>query len=154
MKYIIDQIKTQLKSGLGQKIRYYYTGEPEILPKEVVSRGYVCIKPITDNTELVETQTDQGLYTIQIVVGRDVRREWNKKPDEFMTTKWLMEIVQNTDSNGDLQTDTIKYILRDNLTSIGKVHVMSIDYEDKQRGEEYTSEARITLEILTIRRLI
>lgn len=153
MKYIVNQIKNAIESGLGNKIGYYYIGRPDILPKEVASRGYVCISPISDVTELVQTQTDRGIYTIMVIVGRDVRNEWNQLPQKVGTTKWLMDIVQNTDENGILKVDTIKYILRNNLVQIGKVHIMSINYRDVTTQEQYVKEAQIELEITTLRTL-
>jgi hypothetical protein len=153
MKYIIDQIKTAISTGLGTKIQYYYIGRPQILPKEVAMRGYIAISPQSDSTDLVQTQTDQGIYRVEVEVGRDVRNEWNQLPQKVGTTKWLMEIVQNTDSNGILETDTVKYILRNNLTQIGKTHIMSITYEDMEVQEQYVKVARILLEITTLRSL-
>jgi hypothetical protein len=142
MKYIIDQIKTVIQAGLGTKIQYYYIGRPQILPKEVAMRGYIAIDPMSDETSLTQTQTDMGVYRVMVMVGRDVRNEWNQLPQKVGTTKWLMEIVQNTDDAGLLKTDTIKYILRNNLTQIGKTHIMSISYEDVEVQEQYDKEAK------------
>lgn len=154
MKYIIDLILDKLKGGIDRNdIAYYYFGEPELLPREVVSRGFCCVKPVNDQTSLVETQRDQGLFTIEVVVGKLVSSEWNKLPDEFGTTSWLVDVVEGTNSDGSLKQDTIKYVLRDNLTDIGKTHDLTIDYDNKQRGEDYTSEARLRLELLTLRLL-
>jgi hypothetical protein len=153
MNYIVNQIKTAIEAGLGNKIGYYYIGRPQILPKEVAMRGYISISPLSDETTLVQTQTDQGIYRVEIEVGRDVRNEWNQMPQKVGTTKWLMEIVQNTDTNGSLQTNTIKYILRNNLVQIGKTHIMSITYEDMEVQEQYVKVAKILLEITTLRSL-
>lgn len=153
MKYIIDKIKTVIENGLGNKIGYYYIGRPHILPKEVAMRGYIAISPLEDETNLVQTQTDQGIYRVEIEVGRDVRNEWNQMPQKVGTTKWLMEIVQNTDENGLLKNDTIKYVLRNNLVQIGKTHIMSISYDDIEVEEQYMKIAKILLEITTLRNL-
>ena len=86
MNYIVNQIKTAIEAGLGNKIGYYYIGRPQILPKEVAMRGYISISPLSDETTLVQTQTDQGVYRVEIEVGRDVRNEWNQMPQKVGTT--------------------------------------------------------------------
>lgn len=147
MNYIINLIRDKLQTGLGDKIKYFYVGDPLNLPSEVLEKGCILISPDTQDVALTDTQMDTDTDLVTITVLKDMRQEFNKKPQEMVGTAWLMDIIDGRDSTGSLKPNSIRSIMRKSLTEIGQVHTLRIEYGVSQRGEILARAAVITARV-------
>lgn len=136
MEYYINKIKDKLQAGLRKKVKYFYVGDPMVIPQEILVQGVITITPVTNSVDVADTGTDRDSMQIKIQVMKDLRQDYNKQPQEVVTTGWLMDIVEGRNSTGALKSDTIRKILRDNLVTIGIVSDLEIGYDTEDRGEQ------------------
>lgn len=150
MNYYLDVIRNKLQGAIGDRIKYFYIGDPLYLPAEVLEKGCVLISPNSQSSQLQDTQMDSDEYVVSITVLKDMRQEYNKKPQEVVSTAWLMDIIDGRDGNGALKQNTIRSIMRKSLTEIGLTHTFSVEYGTSQRDEVLARAAVVTIRLSDI----
>lgn len=128
MPHYLEKTRTLLEAALKDKIRYYYVGDPIILPNDVTEHGAIIISPTNTEFSVADTGRDDKRLGLTVTVVKDMRQEFNKTPQEVVGTKWLVEIMEGTDDSGNLRTDTVAYVLRSNLDTLGENADLSIRY--------------------------
>lgn len=151
MNEIVEEIISVLKANLPKnRVRYYFNGDPG----EIASAHLpACIvMPSSSNYRPRWTGYDEVRYTITVILVDDARKYFNKPPEQVTGVKWLMETMEGT-TNGQLNTDSILYLLRNKVTLNGKVTEGNIvsrpEYGFRPRGEVFGLEAQVVVEYLT-----
>lgn len=148
-KYV-TKIRELLKAGIpASKIEYYYIGNPRNISSAEAERGFVIIDPQPITTTIADNWNDSEEGEIDVIVGVQSRSNNNMiretEGDDQEALLEAMELMEGVDSNGNLKTDTVKYILRNNITKIGiNQPTMVTDYTN-QRDENYIYAIKLTI---------
>jgi len=147
MFYYVNKLKEILEQNLGDKVGYYLVGTIENIPKEVASSNFILLRPVSSIIEVADTQRDSVRGLIEVYVGTDIRKNWDE--DDY-TTAFLvdcMDIMEGTNDNGVLNTNTVLAQVRQNICSSWiNQSSLEVDYTN-QRDEEYTYTIKLTVEI-------
>ena len=144
MQRIIDEIIEKLKDALSPEIKAFYQGDPIAPP----ANNLPCVYVEGDSQEVSAgaTGTDEIVHAIGIGIIIDKRAELGKNPDENVSHRKLIELVENRDTAGLYKGNTIIGILRSNFTLSNIVHnqILRVEYGIRERGDVITAEARVT----------
>lgn len=148
MIYYLNKIRDLLRAGISEdKVKYIIIGEPQNIPTDVAELGFILIIPGEEVTTPADSQRDQSVLPVDIVAGVSVREDYNSTDydQEYLISS--LDVLEGIDDNGNLKEDTVKYILRKYLTSIGlNQPEMTID-PTNQRAEQYIYAAKLSTTI-------
>ena len=103
-------------------------------------------------TNILNNQRDEHTHFINVSLVIDAQTYFNATPDTMVGTEFLMETMEGEDSNGNISSNTILGVLRENLNldSNRKIsNISSIDYTVRQRTDSLiTLEVAANLEIV------
>lgn len=150
MKKSIDLLKTKLKEKLNGLVKNFYIGDPFIFPKSTLPA--IIINPNSTETNILDNQRDEHTHFINVSLVIDAQTYFNATPDTMVGTEFLMETMEGEDSDGNISSNTILGVLRENLNlgSNRKIsNISSIDYTVRQRTDSLiTLEVAANLEIV------
>jgi len=145
MKKSIELLKTKLQAKLTGRVKAFYTGDPYILPESVLPA--LIINPVRTDTDVLDNQRDSHIHYIDVIIITDARRYFNKNPNEMTGSSFLMETMENENTDGTLDDNSVLGVLRKNLNNLGTNrfinNIESIDYTLRKRAEDL-----ITLEAI------
>lgn len=149
MQKSIELLKTKLENKLKGKISSFYIGDPYIIPMSLMP--CIMINPLRTETNVADNQRDVHSHFINVALVIDAMQFFDATPTKMVGCSYLMETMEKEDSDGNIDTNSILGILRDNLNlasnrSIG--NISSIDYTVRKRTDQLiTLEAIASLEI-------
>lgn len=149
-----DIIRTNIGTG---KVKKVFIGDPAMIPESQLP--CIAIVPVSTETNVADTGRDKNTFNIDIVAIENIKNYFGKTPDEMIGIKALVDIMEERNSSGTLQSDTVLYQLRDNLTLGDNWQIdnlSTIEYsragEGRPRPEQLiTIEASIRLTITRFR---
>lgn len=137
METAIKLIKALLEAKMSGKIKYFYVGDPILIPES--SLPCIAIAPNSSSAEVADNARDLRTHTIDISLIIDARQYFNKTPNEMVGTTYLMETMSKELADGSVDPASILGILRDNL-SLSTNHfisdAVSIDYTTRRRTDD------------------
>lgn len=149
MNYIIDLMLQHLENGLkGRDIQYFFFGIPETeVSKEVFNKGAIFINPVDSSIEAVTTGiTDEETHTIEIVLAKNMQTKVYQNAQQETGVKFLNRVMDGRDSANNLSTNTIRYIIRNNIRAYGiRQPTISIKYDDGRFKAEGVVTATLTI---------
>ena len=152
----LEKIRDLLKETFGTVFKEYVIDDPNLVPFS--SLPLIAVAPIHTDIDVVDTGRDTFTYAIDVILIIDAKQELLKYKKEMVGTQFLTEIMEARDDNGNLQANTILYVLRNNLT-LGSnwyiENISSIDYSLRTRttegGEQFvTKEAACRLSVIQV----
>lgn len=146
----LSLVKTRdlLKDTFGDLFKGYFIDSPNLVIFSELPALFIA--PITSASVLADTVRDTQTYTIDVGVIIDAKQELRKYKKEMVGTQFLTEIMEAKDSDGQLKTNTVLYVLRNNLTLDSNWMMgneTSIDYSMSRRaapeGEQWTTKEAV-----------
>jgi len=123
MNEILDQLRTTLSTSLTNRgITTFFKGVQEIYNQHDLPM--VCVYPIGTKQSHSGTVRDSVEYNIgiQVVVSLKSYLDMNNgQGTQLDTLDALIDIVEERETDGDAKTNTIFYIINNNLTIGSKV---------------------------------
>jgi len=151
----LKKIRDSIKDVLGDSIREYILDDPNLTPKS--SLPCLCVAPIATGINIADTARDIWTYDIDVILIIDASRELKKYKQEIIGTQYLIDKMEAKNSSGILQSNTILYILRNDLElgdnwSIGNIGAInySLRTRDTEPDQYVVKEARLNLTVTRI----
>lgn len=153
MKKLLKTILTDLENieNIKKDIGYFYLGIPDRVDNKVLDSGMLCLRPDLNTSVPITTGIkEQNDIDLKIIVAKQMKnknyRNAQETGDEFM-----MRVIEDTDENNSLKTNTIKYTLRQNIRNYGKKqNDMSITYDSQEFTNAGVITATINLSVVDI----
>jgi len=149
MIFIIDKILEDLESNLEKRdVQYYIFGLPEIeIGKDITNKGAVFVKPVsTDITQIATGLIDQPTHTIEVILTKNMQLKVYRSADQETGDLFLARIMDGREADGSLKTNTIRYIIRNNLQRYGvRQPDISITYNDDRIPGDENVTATLTI---------
>ena len=145
-----------MEETFGDSLRETFLSDPALIPFS--STPCLCVAPIATDIDILDSAKDQWIYTIDIILIIDARRELKKFKQEVIGTQYLTETMEAKTSAGMLKANTILYVLRDNLRLGDNWYINNIgriDYASRMRttavGEQWVcKEAVLRLSVVRV----
>ncbi len=137
MNYIINKIITNLDASISKKdVQYFYFGHSYSYSNDVLNKGIIEVKPESSDIESLTTGIiDQNTNTIKIILAKSIKTEGYKNAKEETLLSWASRVCDGREADGSLKTNSIRYVLRNNMRSYGTVQrSLSIEYDSKEDG--------------------
>ena len=141
-----------MKDTFGDLFKEYWIDNPSLVVFSSLPALYVA--PISTALDVADSAKDIWTYTIDVGVIIDAKQELLKFKKEMVGTQFLTEIMEGKNADGTLKTNSIIYVLRNNL-NLGSNWMMgnslSMSYEMARRAgptEQWITKevaARITV---------
>jgi hypothetical protein len=149
MKTSITLLRNALKSKLSSRIKYFYIGDPVLIPESLMP--CITISPNRTETDFADSGRDKHSHVIDIALIINAKTYFNAAPEKMVGSEFLMEIMSLENTDGSLSDNSILGVLRDNL-SLGSNrwinNISSIDYSVRRRTEDLiTLEAVVTVQV-------
>ena len=149
MKNIIDKMLVDLESNMNKDdVQYFVYGLPNIqVYKEMLRKGAIFIKPVTSSITPITTGiTDEGQNEIDIVLAKDMQIKVYRDPKQETGDKFLNRVMDGREADGSPKTNTIRYIIRNNLQKYGVLQPsVAITYDDNRIDSMATVTATMTV---------
>lgn len=149
MKKSLEILKTRLEPRLKGKVKAFFIGDPPIIPESYLP--CIVLNPTRTETDIVDNGRDLHKHNIDIHIVIDARQYFDATPEKMVGSIFLMETMENEDVNGNIDSNSILGVLRDNLdlgTNRYIENISAIDYTVRKRTEDLiTLEAILHLEI-------
>ena len=151
MNEILDQLRTTFSTTFGSTFLTYFKGE--IRSPAIDDMPILTVIPISTAQEHSGTLRDKVVYTIAVEVQISVKQYLDNSAGQgtqLDTLDALIDHIEQRESDGDLQTDTVMGIINANLTVTNKVLFtdnMKVDYEQYLLDNKFpVAKARVTFE--------
>lgn len=148
MNQLITNMLRDLENGISKSdVQYYYFGKPLEPGKDVLNGGAIMVMPVSTETRAVTTGiTDEDLFTVQIMLAKNLQAEFYRNAQKESGAEFLTRVMEGRDSNGVLQTNTIKHIVRSNFRQWGlKQEEVGIEYDTNDVSLEGAATAVMTV---------
>lgn len=148
MNYIINKIIADLKANIDSKdVQYVYFGHSYALSVDVLNKGVIEVIPVSSDISSITTGTiDLNVNTIHIVLLKNFKTEAYINASRESAADYLTRVVDGRLADGSLKTDSIRYILRNNMRDYGTIQrSMAIEYSSQDSNYEGAASAKITL---------
>jgi hypothetical protein len=148
MNNIINKIIEDLKNNIDKKdVQYFYFGHSYSLSIDVLNKGVIEVIPRTTEISSVTTGTiDESVNTIEIILLKSFKTEAYINASRESASDYLTRVIDGRNADGSLKTNSIRYILRNNMRDYGTIQRnMSIEYDSKDSDYEGAVSAKITL---------
>lgn len=123
MNEILDQLRTTLASALtGRGIVTFFKGKQAIPAQD--NLPMIMIYPVATRQKHTGTVRDDAEYDIAIEVVVSLKQYFdntNGQGNQLDALEALVDIVEERESDGDAKTNTLTYIINNNITVSGKV---------------------------------
>ena len=110
----LQKIKNLMQETFGDLFKEYWVDSPSLVIFSSLPALYVA--PVSTSLDIADSSRDIWTYTIDVGVIIDAKQELLKFKKEMVGTQFLTEIMEGKDDNGLLKSNTIIYVLRNNLT--------------------------------------
>lgn len=107
------KIRDNMRDIFGDLFREYWIDSPSLIIFSSLPALYVA--PVSTSLDVADNQRDIWTYTLDVGVIIDAKQELLKYKKEMVGTQFLTEIMEAKDDNGLLKSNTIIYVLRNNL---------------------------------------
>ena len=129
------KIRDLIRDTFGDLFKEYWIDNPSLVIFSALPAVYVA--PVSTSLDVADSQRDIWTYTIDVGVIMNAKQELLKYKKEMIGIQFLTEIMEAKDDNGLLKSDTIIYLLRNNLTlgsnwSMG--NSLDVSYETTTRA--------------------
>jgi len=116
MNIIADKIIELLRKNLGEarQIKRFYLGNPTELANADLPA--IFVQPLAKEVEQLDNVYDEMTSEFVIGVCVDPAKYQKKDADEGTAERFLMEIEGGRDSDGDVITTSVTYIMRNHFT--------------------------------------
>jgi len=101
------KIKKLMSDNFGDVFREYWLDSPNAVIFSSLPALYVA--PVSSSLDVADSSRDIWTYTI------DAKQELLKFKKEMVGTQFLTEIMEGKNADGTLKTNSIIYVLRNNL---------------------------------------
>lgn len=149
MEYLAGKILEALKSRLSKKdVQKFMFGINEDKVGQVeLNNGLIVVNPATTDIKAITTGiTDEYTHNIEIILGKSSRLESNKKADTEGGKAYLTRVMEGTDENNNLLTNTVMFAIREQYRKFGIQQLnCNINYQDKRFNHEGSVSAVLTL---------
>lgn len=149
MNEIINAIIEDLGNVIAKKdIQYYFFGKPSNISNDMLLKGVVMIEPVGTSVESVTTGiTDEDTNELTIWVVKQLRGLPNNAQIET-GAQFMVRLIENK-TNGNLETNTIRYVIRRNLRQYGLMQAgFSVEYDVDEVDNDGAVTAKINLSVL------
>lgn len=148
MNYCVPLMIEDLKNGISAKeVRNYYYGVPEELGDIDLTSGVIMVNPVS--TEIMPVATgvlDKDEDIIEIIVAKSYKTSIYQNASNAGDMAFLTRIMRGKDSNNDILTNSIVYIIRNNFRRYGlNQPSMSINWNENRFNKEGVIAATLTL---------
>jgi len=110
----LTKIKDILRTNIGTgKVKKIFIGDPYMIPTSQLP--CVAVVPVLTGVDVADNTRDANIFEIDIVGIENIKSYFGEKLDEMVGVKALINIMEERNSSGTLQSDTVLYQLRDNL---------------------------------------
>jgi len=148
----LTKIKNLLETnfGKGGVIKDYFIDDPNLIP--VSSLPCIAISPVSTDINIADTGRDSFTFAIDVILIIDAKMELSKYKGEMVGTQFLAETMERKDSSGNLEANSILYVLRKNMDLGDNWYIQNIsrvDYGLRVRSEQLiTKEASCRIEVI------
>jgi len=130
----LTKIRDLMRDTFGDLFKEYWIDNPSLVIFSALPALYVA--PVSTSLDVADSAKDIWTYTIDVGVIIDAKQELLKFKKEMVGTQFLTEIMEAKNSDGTLKSNSIIYVLRNNL-SLGSNWMMgnslSVSYETATR---------------------
>lgn len=151
MDYLIRKILNSLEAGIPkERIAYYFDGKPTQLTDEILERGVICVSVPSAEVESITTGvTEQETFDVEIVVAKIIKNNYYKEGQQEAGQAVIRRIIEGSNDNGVLLTDTVRHIVRSNLKTWGVMQPSySVDYDTQEFVNNSTFSATVTVQVI------
>lgn len=149
MKKSIELLKDKLQAKLQGKIKYFYIGDPVLIPESAMP--CIAISPNQTESTVADNSRDKHTHRITVAVIINAKTFFGATPEKMVGSTYLMDIMGGEDSDTTVNDNTILGVLRNNLnldTNRWISNVSTIDYATRRRAEDLiTLEAIASIDI-------
>lgn len=135
MNYLINKMLLDLEAGLkGKDIQYFYFGVPYSLSEKALDEGVLMIRPVSTDIDSAATGLrDKETKRVRIIVAKSMKADVYKNAQKETGDKFMTRIFENKDESNQLQSNTIRYIVRTNFKRWGILQEeMNIQYNTNE----------------------
>ena len=151
MNEIVAQLQTIFSAAFTTTFKKYFIGRVDVPAQNLMP--LLCIIPIRTVQKRSGTLRDNATYTIAVEIITTLKKYLDSTSGEgskLDTLEALTTFVEDRDSSGVFETNTVMGILTDNLSIGNKVLYtdnMAIDYEQYYSKENWPcARVRVTFE--------
>lgn len=121
MNYVMPLIIEDLKNGISKNdVVYYYDGLPDELGDEGGNRGSIFVSPVSTGIEPVSTgMIDSEQDEIHIVLAKESSTFRYQNPRDEGGMGFMTRVMNGKDVNNQRLTNSIVYIIRNNIRRYG-----------------------------------
>jgi len=151
MENTINKIIEYLRAGLDKTdVAYFHVGNPYDLSEAELLRGCITVTPVSETVEAVTTGvTDQEVKTIEITIAKVLKNDFYGNAKKESGIQYLLRVIEARGTNNELKTNTIRYILRNNLRNLGLLQSgFNIVYDTNAISNLGAASASITFAIM------
>jgi len=134
MTYYLNKILEYLENEMDSRdVQFFILGLPATqISQELLLKGCVFVKPVGTDVEAVATGVvDQQTHEIDIILARSMKTEVYQNASQETGDAYLARVMDGRDADNDLQTNTIRYIVRSHMRDLGIMQPdMTITYND------------------------
>lgn len=134
MNWVINQMLEDLENEMNPRdAQFFIFGMPETqISKELLLKGTVMVKPVSSNIYAVTTGiTDELSHEIEIILARSMQTEVYQNASRETGEAYLVRVLDGRDESNNLQTNTIRYIIRSHMQDYGiRQPDVTITYND------------------------
>jgi ATP adenylyltransferase/5',5'''-P-1,P-4-tetraphosphate phosphorylase II len=149
---ILQKIEDLLKAEFKNEIKNFMIGDPALVSES--NLPCIAISPISTLINIADVSRDLVTYSIEIILIINAKNEIDGRVNQSVGTKFLTNLMEKVDSNGNLDTHTILKVVRDNLRIEKNLEIEnenSIEYGIDMKGDQtFVREAKLSLDIMRI----
>lgn len=115
MNTLLLAIKNSLLSTLNKRdCQYIFIGNPESVPKQVLSKGVCIIMPNTTSFIPITTGLQyQDTKRLRLIFAKSIQSDLNINAQMENSTEWLMRVMEGRNPDGTLKsTSAISTVLK------------------------------------------
>ena len=153
MDFVINKILDKLKEDMEKKdITHFFFGKPDEIDEVTATAGMIYINPITTEINSLTTgMQDQDTFNLEIGIIKKTTKDMYKNPKKESVMSFLVRIMEGRDPQNVLKTNTIRYIVRNQMRQFGsRQDTISIEYDTKEYGKEDIATAKMNLKQIGI----
>lgn len=121
MEATINKVIQYLEAGLDKKdVAYFHVGVPYDLSEAELLRGCITVAPVNESVISVTTGiTDEETKTIAVTLAKVMKNDFYANAKKESGVQYLMRVIESREEQNVLKTNTIRYILRNNMRNLG-----------------------------------
>lgn len=148
MNYAIPKIIEDLKAGISKNdVQLYMYGMPQEVGDFNGIGGMIIVNPVTtDVTPIATGMIDKDEDNIEIILVKSYKTSIYQNASQAGDVEFLTRVMRGKDSNNNLMTNSIVYIVRKFFKDYGTNQpTMSINWNDTRFNKEGIVAATLSL---------